>query len=78
MAMASDSGVDGIGGQSEYRHDVEIWSISSLETDAVPNNIWVLKGTYPTSVGGVSFNEEEGDPIQIDVTLDCMDIVYPS
>lgn len=78
MAMASDSGPLGVGGESEYRHDIEIWSLSSLETTAVPNNIWIVKGAYPTTVGAVEFDEESGDPITIDVTLDCMDIEYPS
>ena len=77
MAMASDSGADGRGGASQYRHDIEIWSISTLDDSASPNNIWTLVGAYPTSLGDVSFSEDEGDPIEIDCTIDCMDIIYP-
>lgn len=77
MAMASDSGPLGLGGESEYRHDIEVWSLSGLDDSAVPNNIWILKGAYPLTIGGVSFDEESGDPIVVDVTLDCMDIIYP-
>lgn len=77
MAMASDSGPEGRGGASEYRHDIEVWSISSLDDSATPNNTWLIKGAYPTVISGLEFAEDNGDPIEVDVTLDCMDIVYP-
>lgn len=77
MAMASDSGPEGRGGASEYRHDIEIWSISALDDDGVPNNIWTIKGAYPTTISGVEFSEDNGEPIEVDVTLDSMDIIYP-
>lgn len=76
MAMASDSGVMGLGGASQFRHDVSVWAISSLD-DGVPNTIWTLEGAYPTSVSSISFDETSGDPIECDVTLNCMNIVYP-
>lgn len=78
MAMASDSGPEGRGGASEYRHDIEIWSISALDDDGTPNNIWTIKGAYPTTISGIEFAEDNGEPIEVDVTLDCMDIIYPT
>jgi hypothetical protein len=77
MAMGSDSGVLGVGGKSQIRADFEIWSLTNLD-QGIPNNVWTCKGAYPTSLSGVSFDEESGDPLTVDVTLDCMNIIYPS
>ncbi len=78
MAMASDSGALGIGGKSEYRANFEIWSITNLNNEVgVPNNIWVCEGFYPISVSGVSFDEESGDPLIVEVTLQGIKIKYP-
>lgn len=77
MAMGSDSGPEGMGGASEFRTDVEIWSINSLDL-GVPNNIWIAQGAFPTSIDAVSFDEESGEPLITSVTLSCMNIKYPS
>ena len=76
--MASDSGTNGDGGASLFRADLEIWSIDDL-TSAVgtPNSIWTLLGAYPTSLGGLDFSEESGEPFDVAVTLNCRNIVYP-
>ena len=76
MAMASDSGALGIGGESEYRADLEISAIVGLNNDT-PISTWSIQGAYPTSISGIEFNEESGDPLTCDVTLDCMNIVFP-
>ena len=77
MAMASDSGFEGIGGASTYRTDVEVWSLTNLTETAKPNNIWVGQGAYPTSIDAVSFEESSGEPIELSVTLSCMNVKFP-
>lgn len=77
FAMASDSGPNGMGGASEFRHDVEIWSLPNLNA-TVPNNIWTLKGAWVKEMSSVEFSEESGEPIEGSFTLSCMYIQYPS
>ena len=80
MFMASDSGVDGMGGASQFRATLEVWAIDNLDDmnyAGVPNTIWTFVGAYPKSLGGLEFNEDSGDPFDVDVTLSCMDIIYP-
>lgn len=80
MFMASDAGVDGEGGVSTYRANLEVWSIDSLDNDnyaGTPNSIWTLVGAFPTSVGGLSFDDESGEPFDVSVTLNCFNIIYP-
>ena len=81
MFMASDSGADGTGGASLFRAPIEIWAIDSLDDNTIsgtPNSIWVCEGCFPTSLGGLEFDEESGDPLSVDVTLNCFNIIYPS
>ena len=81
MFMASDSGADGTGGASLFRAPIEIWAIDSLDDNTIsgtPNSIWVCQGCFPTSLGGLEFDEESGDPLTVDVTLNCFNIIYPS
>ena len=81
MFMASDSGADGRGGASLFRAPIEIWAIDSLDDNTIsgtPNSIWVCEGCFPTSLGGLEFDEESGDPLSVDVTLNCFNIIYPS
>lgn len=81
MFMASDSGADGTGGASLFRAPIEIWAIDSLDDTTIagtPNSIWVCEGCFPTSLGGLEFDEESGDPLTVDVTLNCFNIIYPS
>ena len=80
MFMASDSGADGTGGASLFRAPIEIWAIYSLDDNAIagtPNSIWVCEGCFPTSLGGLEFDEESGEPLSVDVTLNCFNIIYP-
>ena len=81
MFMASDSGANGDGGASLFRAPIEIWAIDSLDDNTIsgtPNSIWVCEGCFPTSLGGLEFDEESGDPLTVDVTLNCFNIIYPS
>lgn len=81
MFMASDSGADGTGGTSLFRAPIEIWAIDNLDDNTIsgtPNSIWVCEGCFPTSLGGLEFDEESGDPLAVDVTLNCFNIIYPS
>lgn len=81
MSMASDSGPTGDGGASLFRAPVEIWSIDSLDTESYagrPTNIWTLEGVFPTSISGIEFDDNGGDdPLDVDVTLTCFNIIYP-
>ena len=81
MFMASDSGANGTGGASLFRAPIEIWAIDNLDDNTIsgtPNSIWVCEGCFPTSLGGLEFDEESGDPLTVDVTLNCFNIIYPS
>lgn len=82
MAMASDSGIDGTGGMSTYRANLEVWAIDSLDNNnyaGTPHSIWTLEGAYPTSISGIEFDDEGGDDaLDIDVTLNCFNIIYPT
>ena len=79
--MASDSGIDGSGGMSTFRADLEVWAIDNLDSNnyaGTPNTIWKLLGAYPTSLSGIDFEDEGGDDaITADVTLTCFNIIYP-
>ena len=80
MFMASDSGADGTGGASLFRAPIEIWAIDSLDDNTIsgtPNSIWICEGCFPTSLGGLEFDEESGEPLSVDVTLNCFNIIYP-
>jgi hypothetical protein len=81
MFMASDSGANGEGGASLFRAPIEIWAIDNLDDNnlaGTPNSIWTCEGCFPTSLGGLEFDEESGDPLSVDVTLNCFNIIYPS
>lgn len=79
MAMGSDSGANGEGGGgSTFRTDVEVWSLTNLTDTAIPNNIWIGQGAYPKSIDAISFDESNGEPIECSVTLDCMNVKFPS
>ena len=80
MFMASDSGSDGTGGPSLFRAPIEIWAIDNLDDNNIagtPNSIWTLQGAYPTSLGGLEFSDDNGEPLSVDVTLNCFNIIYP-
>lgn len=80
MFMASDSGADGMGGISLFRAPIEVWAIDSLDNDnyaGTPNSIWTLEGAWPKSISGLDFDDETGDPFDVDVTLNCYNIIYP-
>ena len=79
--MASDSGSEGVVGPSTYRANLEIWAIDRLSDNnlaGTPNTIWRLVGAFPTSVGGLEFDDTNGEPFQVEVTLNCFNIIYPS
>lgn len=80
MNMASDSGANGTGGASLFRAPVEIWAIDNLSDSSIagtPNTKWICQGAYPTSLGGLEFDDGSGDPLTVDVTLNCFNIIYP-
>jgi len=81
MFMASDSGPSGEGGASLFRAPIEIWAIDNLDDNNIagtPNSIWICQGCFPTTLSGLEFDEESGDPLSVDVTLNCFNIIYPS
>ena len=79
MFMASDSGPTGNGGPSLFRAPVQIWAIDNLDDGitGVPNSMWTLEGSWPTSLGELSFDDESGEPLEVSVTLNCFNIIYP-
>lgn len=81
MFMASDAGPNGDGGISLFRANIEVWAIDNLDDSnyaGTPNSIWVLQGAWPKSVGGLEFDDSNGEPFDVDVTLNCFNIIYPS
>lgn len=81
MFMASDSGANGDGGASLFRANLEVWAIDSLDNNnyaGTPTSIWTLVGAFPTSMSGIEFDDESGDPLSVDVTLNCFNIIFPS
>jgi hypothetical protein len=81
MFMASDSGANGDGGASLFRAPIEIWAIDNLDDNNIagtPNSICLCEGCFPTSLGGLEFDEESGEPASVDVTLNCFNIIYPA
>ena len=75
MAMVEDQG-------NNFRVDATIYAISSLTGDSIfgneiPNTAWVLNKCFPTSLGGISFDDSSGEPLSVDVTLNCFKIYYP-
>ena len=80
MFMASDSGANGDGGASLFRANLEIWAIDNLNDTNIagtPNSIWTLVGAFPTSMDGLEFSDEDGEPLDVSVTLNCFNIIYP-
>lgn len=74
MSMASDSGPDGLGGASQIRTDI---TVLGIDTNGIITNTWILKGVFPSEQSNIAFEEEGGDPLTCDVTLQCAEIVYP-
>ena len=74
MAMASDSGLLGVGGPSTFRVPI---IIQGLDTNDIITNIWSFTGCWPSSQDGVDFNEEGGDPIVKTVTMQYINLYYP-
>ena len=80
MFMASDSGANGDGGPSLFRANLEVWAIDNLDNTnyaGTPNSIWTLVGAFPTSMDGLEFSDEDGEPLDVSVTLNCFNIIYP-
>ena len=74
MNMASDSGAGGVGGASQIRVDI---TVLGIDTNGVITNTWILKGAWASQQSGITFEEESGDPLTCEVTLQCDEIVYP-
>ena len=78
MAMASDAGEDGMGGESTFRHDIQVDAINNLTENYEATNSWVLKGSYPKTISSVEFSEDNGEPLEFTVSFTCLDIKYPT
>jgi hypothetical protein len=74
MAMASDSGIAGIGGLSTFRVPV---IVQGLDTSDIITNTWSFLGCYPVSQDAVSFDEGTGDPLEVSVTMNYTTMIYP-
>lgn len=67
-AMAEDVGA--ISGESDIRTDV---SVLTEDSNGVPTGPgWKFHKAWISSLGGVSFDMESGDPITVDVTLNFL------
>lgn len=81
MFMASDAGPNGDGGMSLFRANLEVWAIDNLDDSnyaGTPNSIWTLVGAFPTNIDGLEFDDDNGEPFDVGVTLNCFNIIYPS
>lgn len=75
-SLASD--VDGAGyNNSTYRINAEVHIINSLDNNNFTGEPWKLLGCFPTSLGGISFSEDNGEPLECSCTLTCFNIEYP-
>jgi hypothetical protein len=74
MAMASDSGPLGAGGASEFRVP---FIVNGLDTNNIITNVWSFSGCWPSSQDAISFDEDNGDPIEVSVTMQYITAVYP-
>lgn len=82
MTMASDSGDNWEGGKSLFRTDLDVWAIENLNStsilgDKLPTAVWHLNRCFPTSLGSLEFDDTNGEPLTVDVTLNCFKIYYP-
>ena len=79
MNMLSDS--DGApSGISKFRAPIEINAIDSISDPNItgtPVATWLLEGAFPTSLGGIEFDDTNGEPLSVSVTLNCFKIHYP-
>lgn len=78
MYMGADCGTNG----STIRADVVVKSIKSLDGNDIQGNsiedaVWVLEKAFITSLGGIEFDDETGEPLDVTVTLNCFNIIYP-
>lgn len=65
-----------VGGPSLIRVPIKV---STAEADKVPNGTeWTFNGCYITSHGGLTFDENSGDPIEVSGTMDFIDVVWPT
>lgn len=77
-SMASDSGANGTGGASLFRMNLEVWAIDDLTSaTGVPNSKWLIEGAYPTNLSALEFSEDSGEPFDVTVTLNCMNVIFP-
>lgn len=71
MAMAQDDEEEGEG------YDITVQAINNLTTEFEPTQEWTLINAIPTSLGGISFSEENGEPLTFTVDFTCQDVNYP-
>lgn len=75
-ALGLGDAVPFIGGPSLIRIPI---TLQTAEANKIPNGTgWTFNGCYPTSHGALSFDENSGDPLEVSVTMDFIDIKYPT
>lgn len=52
--------------------------LKTAEANKVPSGTgWTFLGCYPTEHGALTFDENNGDPLEVSVTVNFIDIIYP-
>lgn len=65
-----------------FRIGVDVYAIQTLSSESIfgesiPTALWHLDRCFPTSLGGIQFDDATGEPLTVDVTLNCFKIYYP-
>ena len=62
-------------GQSQYRTDI---FVNTLDGNLVPTSSgWKMMKAFPTSLSGVSFDVNSGDPLEASVTMNFLKMTTP-
>ncbi len=70
-AMAEDVGA--LSGTSDNRTDIIVKTIDS--NDVVTSTGWTFYKAWPKGIGGVSFDQNSGDPIEVTITMSFLKMV---
>ncbi len=55
----------------------QTFSIIAIDTTNRILATWIVKDAYPSTVGGVDFSYDGGDPLDLEVTFQITKIIYP-
>ena len=55
----------------------QTFSVLAIDTTGRVLATWIIKDAYPSTVGGVDFSYDGGDPLDLEVTFQITKIIYP-